>query len=125
MQHSFVVTPPPGSVALPAGEELCQEQQWMAIQTFFSGKWRLILLYKLDIQPYRFNDLQSELGISSKMLSTNLRLYEDTGIVRRMVQVSRPVSVAYELTEHGRDVIPIIRSLIDWAAGLTKRYTGS
>ena len=54
-------------------------------------------------------------GISQKMLTTTLRSLERDGFVTRTVFPTTPPSVAYELTELGRDLLVPVVALAEWA----------
>jgi DNA-binding HxlR family transcriptional regulator len=54
-------------------------------------------------------------GISAKMLSKELRDLEVNRLVKRTVHNTRPVTVEYSITEHGKTFIPVIQVLIRWA----------
>ena len=63
----------------------------------------------------RFKELQRSIGkISQKVLTSNLRTMEETGIVRREVFAEVPPRVEYSLTAHGRALLPILDQLCTW-----------
>ena len=53
-------------------------------------------------------------GISAKMLSKELRDLEMNRLVQRTVRNTRPVTVEYAITEHGKTFMPVIQALISW-----------
>jgi DNA-binding HxlR family transcriptional regulator len=55
-------------------------------------------------------------GVSEKVLTEQLRQLEADGIVRRTVLPSVPPRVDYELTEAGRELIPIMKTMCAWAS---------
>lgn len=55
-------------------------------------------------------------GISDAMLSDRLTELAQAGLVVRQVAPGPPVSVAYELTEAGRELLPLLTQLGQWAA---------
>ena len=81
-----------------------------------SGKWSLLVLYTLDrngMSPMRFNQLRRAIpDISQKVLTTTLRTLETDGLICREV----PPRVEYSLTERALTLIPLVDSLINWAA---------
>ena len=85
-----------------------------------SGKWSLLVLYTLDrngISPMRFNQLRRAIpDISQKVLTTTLRTLETDGLICRKVFAEVPPRVEYSLTERALTLIPLIDSLINWAA---------
>jgi DNA-binding HxlR family transcriptional regulator len=48
-------------------------------------------------------------------LSDRLKELEAEGLVVRDVTPSTPVSITYSLTEKGESLMPVVRSLADWA----------
>lgn len=85
-----------------------------------SGKWSLLVLYTLDrngMSPMRFNQLCRAIpDISQKVLTTTLRTLETDGLICRKVFAEVPPRVEYSLTERALTLIPLVDSLINWAA---------
>ena len=81
-------------------------------------KWSMLVLFTLEkYGVLRFNGLKLYIpDISKKMLSTALKVLEADGLVARKVYAEVPPRVEYSLTERGLSLIPLINSLIDWAA---------
>ena len=83
------------------------------------AKWTALLIYDLAAGTCRFRELeQSCAGISSRTLAERLRALERDGIVRRYSYPESPPRVEYELTERGRDLLPIIDAMT--AFGLSR-----
>jgi DNA-binding HxlR family transcriptional regulator len=80
-------------------------------------RWALLVVRELALGPKRFTDLRDGLpGIATNVLSTRLRQLEQDGVVaRRQLPPPAPAQV-YELTEHGRDLVPIMLALGRWGA---------
>jgi DNA-binding HxlR family transcriptional regulator len=77
-------------------------------------KWSLLVVRDLLRGTQRFSDLQRYLGgITPKWLSQRLRDLEEAGIVERLAEPGRR-EVWYRLTPKGRDLEPVIRSLVVW-----------
>ena len=94
------------------------------------GKWTLLLVRDLAEGRARFCELERSLaGISPRTLSLRLRALEEEGIVERRTYAEVPPRVEYQLTEKGRDLLPIIDSMrtygIQWlnADGACTRAT--
>jgi len=76
------------------------------------GKWTLLLVRDLAEGRSRFCELERSLaGISPRTLSLRLRALEEEGIVERRTYAEVPPRVEYQLTEKGRDLLPIIESM--------------
>ena len=83
----------------------------------FGNKWALLVIYILNENgSIRFNQLARQIpDISTKVLSNTLHILEADGFVKRTVFPKVPLRVEYELTETGRNLVPIIISLTEWA----------
>ena len=76
------------------------------------AKWTALLIYDLAAGTRRFRELEhSCAGISSRTLAERLRALERGGIVRRRSYPESPPRVEYELSEKGRDLLPIIDAM--------------
>lgn len=84
-----------------------------------SGKWKFHILGTLmQSHSLRFMDLLREVdGIGAKMLSKELQDMEINRLVTRRVLDTKPVTVEYEITEHGRTLAPIIDEIAKWGIG--------
>src|SRR5512133_1856551 len=82
------------------------------------GKWKPIILWHLNGNVLRFNELQKGLpGVNSKMLTKQLRELEEDGIITRTVYPEVPPRVEYAITDFGKTLIPILQALCTWGAG--------
>lgn len=79
------------------------------------GKWKLKILWQISKGAVRFNELQRRLGkITTKTLTQQLRELEDQEIIQRTVYPDNPPKVEYALTELGKSIYPVLKSLCDW-----------
>ncbi len=93
--------------------EPCPIERGMRI---IGGKWKGSILWHLQDGPVRFNDLARQLGgASKKMVTQRLKEMEEIGLVKREVLSTRPVAVAYEITEFGRSSLCVLEQLKEWA----------
>ena len=75
-------------------------------------KWTLIVLRDLADGRRRFKDLERlGEGISPSVLASRLRELEQKRIVTRTSYNEIPPRVEYELTEKGRDALPVLDAL--------------
>lgn len=75
-------------------------------------KWTLIVLRDLAGGARRFKELERMSdGISPSILAGRLRGLEERGIVTRTSFHEIPPRVEYELTQKGRDALPVIAAL--------------
>ena len=80
------------------------------------GKWKTVILFHLIEGPLRYNELRKEMPtVTERTLSLQLKTLEEDGIVKRKVYTSKPpLKVEYSLTEFGKTLIPLIKSIADW-----------
>lgn len=79
------------------------------------GKWKPIILYLIDNGGNRFGILHRGIeGISKQMLTKQLRELEADGLIDRKIFAEIPPRVEYSITEKGRSLFPIIRSMREW-----------
>ena len=79
------------------------------------GKWNLIILYWLDLESRRFNELTRLMpDISHKVLTETLRDLEREGLIVRVVHSQMPSHVEYKLTPYGETVRPLIQEMRSW-----------
>lgn len=79
------------------------------------GKWKLPILWYLREETLRYGELQKLIeGITPKMLAEQLRELERDGIVDRTVYPVVPPKVEYSLTDYGRTLDPILRTMGEW-----------
>lgn len=86
--------------------------------TLISNKWVVLIMRDLMTGTKRFGELKKSIGrISQKVLTSNLRSMEESGLVNRVVYAEVPPRVEYSLTPTGQSLKPIIDSM--WAWGET------
>lgn len=80
-------------------------------------RWELLIVRELMLGQRRFTDLAEALpGIGSNILTARLRSLEAADVVRK-TKLPPPWAVTvYELTDHGRDLHVVLRSLAEWGA---------
>jgi len=79
------------------------------------GRWKLLILYKLEQRILRFSELKKKLpGISDRMLTLHLQELEQHGLLIRTVYAEVPPRVDYQLTDSARLLIPIWQQLEQW-----------
>jgi len=83
--------------------------------SLLSQRWTALVIYQLLLGPQRFNEIQSSIGISGKVLSDRLKDLEHQGVVKREVIPESPVIIEYSLTEKGHSMEPILRTIEKWS----------
>ena len=77
--------------------------------TLISDKWKVLIL----------RDLIGH--VSQKVLTTQLRQMEASGLLSRKVYAEVPPRVEYTLTELGCSLKPVMDAMWEWGAGYQKR----
>lgn len=83
--------------------------------TIIGGKWKSAIICQLGLRSQRPGELQQRLvGISSKVLTKQLRELEADGIVSRTMCRTVPPKVVYGLTDAGRTLRETLVNLSIW-----------
>ena len=89
-------------------------------------RWKVQIIECLMDGSKRFGELKKELGdITQKVLTSNLRMLEENGILVRHVYAEIPPRVDYTLTAIGYNLKPVIDSMVAWAEEFTITRTPS
>lgn len=78
-------------------------------------RWVGLILYELLEGPKRFNEIESALPISGRLLSERLKELEKEGLVERKVFTEVPVRVEYSLTKMGLSLKDAISAIEIWS----------
>ena len=105
------------------------KKEMMAVQDamdVLSGKWKISIISSICYyNKRRFSDILNDVkGISNKMLSKELKELEINKLIKRIVLDTQPVTVQYQLTEHGKTLQTIINNLTDWGKAHRKKIIG-
>lgn len=77
-------------------------------------RWTPLILRDLFVGMARFEDIRRDLGIASNVLAARLEDLERHGVVERRQYQSAPARYEYVLTEKGRDLYPVVATLVAW-----------
>lgn len=79
------------------------------------GKWKPIIILNLSKSPKRFGQLDYSIPqVSRKVLASHLSELERDNMVTRQAYAESPPRVEYQLTEKGRELVPIFQAMADW-----------
>jgi len=101
-----------------AGGESLYDPKYPARQVLrvIADTWTPIVLFCLNGQTRRFNELRRSIpDISKKMLTQTLRKLERRGLVNRLVHPVVPPHVDYSLTPIGAKFAAAVALLCNWA----------
>ncbi len=78
-------------------------------------RWNGLIIHQLMEGPKRFNELESEIKLSGKILSERLKELETHDIVKRNVYPETPVRIEYVLTPKGYAMKPFMEQVTKWS----------
>ena len=80
-------------------------------------RWSLMIVRDLALGSLRFSDLlATNPGIGPNLLTQRLKGLTERGVVTRRALPPPAASTVYELTEKGRDLLPVLVELARWGA---------
>jgi len=95
-----------------------QNEELRALQDtlyFIGGKWRIPVINAICNGNKRFREIERSIpGITTRMLSKELKDMELNKLVKRNVYPETPVLIEYEPTEYCRTFGKIISEMINW-----------
>lgn len=95
-------------------EEECRRFQ--ASAELAGRKWNAAILLAGARGARRFSEYRALVeGISDRLLTARLKELEGEGLLARDVQPTTPVSISYDLTASGRQLISLLHPLVNWS----------
>lgn len=95
-----------------------QKEEVQALQDtiyVIGGKWKLPIINSLCNGNKRFRDIERSIpGITTRMLSRELKEMEANSLVKRTVTPETPVLIEYTVTDYCRSFGDIILEMIKW-----------
>ena len=86
-----------------------------------SDKWKVLILRDLMPGTKRFGELKKSIGrVSQKVLTSQLRQMEASGLLTRTVYAEVPPRVEYTLTDLGYSLKPILDAMWEWGENYKK-----
>lgn len=83
--------------------------------TLISDKWKVLIIRDLLPGTKRFGELKKSIGsVSQKVLTSQLRQMEKSGLLIRTVFPEVPPRVEYTLTELGQSLKPVLDAMWNW-----------
>ena len=95
-----------------------------AFQKMISGKYKLRIIWDLKEGALRYNEIRSGLlqgdkgsgEIAPRVLSRELKVLTQTGLVLRKDYGTVPPKVEYRLTPRGQSFVPVIDAIRKWGS---------
>jgi DNA-binding HxlR family transcriptional regulator len=78
--------------------------------------WKPIIIYHLSEGSKRYSELKKAIpAVTEKMLIQHLKQLETDGLVIREARPVVPPYVTYQLSESGKQLLPVIHAMATWA----------
>ena len=78
-------------------------------------KWSLLIVRDAFYGVRRFDDFREDLGIARNVLADRLSKLVAQGVFERRQYEERPPRYEYLLTKKGRDLLPVLLTMMEWA----------
>ena len=100
----------------------CSASVTMAL---IGGKWKTVILFHLIEKPLRYNELRKGMQtVTERTLSLQLKTLQEDGIIERKVFSKKPpLKVEYSLTEFGKTLIPLLKSIANWGDYVVPKFS--
>lgn len=77
-------------------------------------RWTLLILRESFLRVRRFDDFQERLGIGRPILADRLQKLVANFVLTKIAYQQNPTRYEYRLTAKGRDLYPVILSIVHW-----------
>lgn len=77
-------------------------------------RWTMLLIRDAFLGVRRFDDLQALSGASPQVVASRLARLVEAGVLSKVAYQERPTRYEYRLTEMGRELHPVMVSLMTW-----------
>ncbi|MBB5644056.1 winged helix-turn-helix transcriptional regulator [Pedobacter cryoconitis] len=105
-----------------------QKQEVQALKDtlyVLGGKWKLPIINSICNGNKRFREIERSIpGITTRMLSRELKNMELNNLVKRTVDRDADIQVIYESTDYCKSFGPIILEMIKWGTAHRKIIAG-
>jgi DNA-binding HxlR family transcriptional regulator len=88
-------------------------------------RWSLLIVRDMLFGRSKFQEfLSSAENIPTNVLSSRLKLLENSGLVKASLYQRHPPRFAYTLTDKGKKLAPVIRAIADWGESSLPKSRG-
>jgi DNA-binding HxlR family transcriptional regulator len=77
-------------------------------------RWTMLILKEAFMRVRRFEDFLERTGAPRPVLAERLKALVDDGVLEKRLYSERPDRFEYRLTDKGRDLWPVLVSLLRW-----------
>ena len=86
-------------------------------------RWTLLIVRDLLFGPKRYSDLEATLpGIATNVLASRLKNLQKAGIIDKRELLPPAASTVYELTDLGRELLPVLVEVGRWGMRFLQRH---
>jgi len=86
--------------------------------SLIDNRWKPLIWCAIFYGKKRFGEIRKNIGaVSTKVLTSNLRSMEETGLLIRTIFPEIPPRVEYELTPLGRSLETVLYAMVEWGSG--------
>ncbi len=78
--------------------------------------WSILIVRDALIGRRRFGEFQTGLGVAKNILTDRLRKLVATGVLEQVPAADGGAHMEYTLTDRGRELLPVVVALGQWAA---------
>jgi len=93
------------------GDMRCSVARTLSV---IGDRWTLLIVRDAFLGVRKFEQFQSDLGLTRHLLSDRLRKLVEHGVLDRVAYQEKPTRYEYRLTEKGIDLYPILLSIVRW-----------
>lgn len=93
------------------GDTACSIARTVSV---IGDRWTMLILRNAFLRMRRFEDFQSNLGLTRHLLASRLKRLVDEGILARVPYQQAPLRHEYRLTEKGKALHPVLMALTAW-----------
>jgi len=95
----------------PSGPRVCSVARTLEV---VGEKWALLAVREVFLGSHRFEEMVANTGAPRDTLATRLRTLVEFGVLEKRRYSDRPPRDEYVLTDAGRELYPVIISLMQW-----------
>jgi DNA-binding HxlR family transcriptional regulator len=77
-------------------------------------RWSLLAVREVSLGQHRFGEILEGIGAPRDRLSARLKALVEAGVLERRQYSDAPPRWDYHLTRAGKDLVPVLRSLMAW-----------
>ncbi len=109
-------TRPVAQKMAPTEEEMCSCCPFQSAIDLLSKRHALTIIWYLQREgTARFSDIRRALAVNPVSLTQRLTELEGAGVISRKAYKQTPPRVDYTLTPKGKELVPLINRLGEWA----------